>query len=183
MTFMSLTGECCQQKHTQHAPSTKRECDYLNGGIEKKKKVTYTKISPKLANPRDIAGERRRRRMVNPRDIAGERRRRRMVNPRDIAGERRRRRMVNPRDIAGERRRRRMVNPRDIAGERRRRRMVNPRDIAGERRRRCHGVRTGKYVNLTCAGTARHQCQSHFDVCVGGGVGWGVWVLATLNDR
>ena len=64
-----------------------------------------------------------------------------MVNPRDIAGERRRRRrkMVNPRDIAGERRRRRrkMVNPRDIAGERRRRRkMVNPRDIAGERRRR-----------------------------------------------
>ena len=63
-----------------------------------------------------------------------------MVNPRDIAGERRRRRrMVNPRDIAGERRRRRrrMMNTRDIAGERRRRRrMVNPRDIAGERRRR-----------------------------------------------
>ena len=39
-----------------------------------------------------------------------------MVNPRDVAGEhRRRRRMVSPRDIAREcRRRRRMVNPRDI---------------------------------------------------------------------
>ena len=66
-----------------------------------------------------------------------------MVNLRDIAWERRRRRMVNPRDIAGERRRRRrrrkikMVNPTDIAGERSgRRRMVNPRDIARERRRR-----------------------------------------------
>ena len=35
--------------------------------------------------------------MVNLRDIAGEE-----LNPRDIAGERRRRRrMVNPRDIAG----------------------------------------------------------------------------------
>ena len=41
-----------------------------------------------------------------------------MMNPRDIAGERRRRRkMMNPRDIAGERRRRRMVNPRDISGK------------------------------------------------------------------
>ena len=53
-----------------------------------------------------------------------------MVNPRDIAGEcRRRRRMVNPRDIAGEHRsrtRRRMVNPRDIAGERRSRRRRRP---------------------------------------------------------
>ena len=48
-------------------------------------------VTRKVVNPRDIAGEcrRRRRRMVNPRDIAGEcrrRRRRRMVNPRDIAG-------------------------------------------------------------------------------------------------
>ena len=42
------------------------------------------------ANPRDKAGERRRRRTVNPTDIAWERRRRR-----------RRRRRVNPRDIAG----------------------------------------------------------------------------------
>ena len=43
-----------------------------------------------------------------------------MVNPRDAAGEGRRRKMVNPRDIARERRRRKVVNPRDIAGERRR---------------------------------------------------------------
>ena len=33
LTFMSKTGECQQQKHTQHAPSTKTECDYLNGWI------------------------------------------------------------------------------------------------------------------------------------------------------
>ena len=39
-----------------------------------------------------------------------------MVYPREIAGERRRRkRIVNPRDIAGEHRRRRMVKPGDIA--------------------------------------------------------------------
>ena len=36
--------------------STKTECDYLNGWI--KKTVTYAKISPKMVNPRDIAGER-----------------------------------------------------------------------------------------------------------------------------
>ena len=52
LTFMSLTGECRQQKHTQHAPSTKTECDYLNGWIKKKKKrVTYAKISPKSGEP------------------------------------------------------------------------------------------------------------------------------------
>ena len=28
-------GECQQQKHTQHAPSTKMECDYLKGWIKK----------------------------------------------------------------------------------------------------------------------------------------------------
>ena len=28
-------GECWQQKHTEHAPTTKMECDYLNGWIEK----------------------------------------------------------------------------------------------------------------------------------------------------
>ena len=43
-----------------------------------------------------------------------------MVNPRDLAGEcrRRRRRMVNPRDLAGECRRRirRIMNSRDLAG-------------------------------------------------------------------
>ena len=35
LTFMSYTGECRQQKHTQHAPFTKTECDYLNGWITK----------------------------------------------------------------------------------------------------------------------------------------------------
>ena len=34
-TFMSLTGVCHQQKHTQHAPSTKTECDYCYGWIKK----------------------------------------------------------------------------------------------------------------------------------------------------
>ena len=29
-------GECRQQKHTQHTPSTKTECDYLNGWIKKR---------------------------------------------------------------------------------------------------------------------------------------------------
>ena len=47
-----------QQKHTQHASSTKTEYDYLDGWI---KKVTYSKISPIMVNPRDLAGERRRR--------------------------------------------------------------------------------------------------------------------------
>ena len=32
----------------------KMDCDYLNGWIEKK--ITYANISPKLVNPRDIAG-------------------------------------------------------------------------------------------------------------------------------
>ena len=27
-------GECWQQKHTQHSPSTKTECDYLSGWIK-----------------------------------------------------------------------------------------------------------------------------------------------------
>ena len=49
----SSMGECQQQKHTQHAPAMKTECDYLYGWI---KMVTYTKISPKMVNPRDITG-------------------------------------------------------------------------------------------------------------------------------
>ena len=57
LTFMSQTGECRQQKHTQHAPSMKMECDYLNGWI----KNHTQKSHPKMVNPRDIAGERRRR--------------------------------------------------------------------------------------------------------------------------
>ena len=58
LTFMSSTGECWQQKDTQHAPSTETERDYPIGWINKK--VTYAKIAPKMLNPRDIAGERRR---------------------------------------------------------------------------------------------------------------------------
>ena len=40
LTFMSEMGECQQQKHTQRAPSTKTECDFLNGWIFKKKTTT-----------------------------------------------------------------------------------------------------------------------------------------------
>ena len=60
LTFMSLTGECRQQKHIQHAPSTKTECYYLNGWI--KKRSHTQKSHPKMVNLRDIAGECRRRR-------------------------------------------------------------------------------------------------------------------------
>ena len=59
LTFMSETGECRQQKHTQHAPSTKTECDYLNGWI--KKRSHTQKSHPKVVNPRDIAGERKKK--------------------------------------------------------------------------------------------------------------------------
>ena len=48
--IMSLADECWQQKHTQHTPSKKAECDYLNGWIKnstppppKKKKKNQTK--------------------------------------------------------------------------------------------------------------------------------------------
>ena len=34
----------------------KTESDYLYGWIKKKKKVLCTKISPKMVNPRDLAG-------------------------------------------------------------------------------------------------------------------------------
>ena len=49
LTFMSLTGECRQQKHTQHAPSTKTECDYLNGWI--KKRSHTQKSHPRSGEP------------------------------------------------------------------------------------------------------------------------------------
>ena len=67
LTFMSWTGECQQQKQTQNAPSTKTECDYLNGWIKKRPPPPpppYAKSYPKMVNPRDIAGEHRRRRMA-----------------------------------------------------------------------------------------------------------------------
>ena len=59
LIFMSYTGYCWQQKHTQHAQSTKTECDYLSGWIEKQSHKQ--KSQPKTVNPRDIAGERRKR--------------------------------------------------------------------------------------------------------------------------
>ena len=47
------------KKHTQHALSTKTECDYLNGWI--KKRSHTQKSHPKVVNPRDIAGERQKK--------------------------------------------------------------------------------------------------------------------------
>ena len=53
---MSKTAACWQQKHIQHAPSTKTESDYLYVWMKKKKKqpVTYAKVPPKMVNPRNI---------------------------------------------------------------------------------------------------------------------------------
>ena len=54
LTLISYTDECWQQKHNQPAPSTKMECNYLYDWVTKT--VTYTKIPPKMVNPKDIAG-------------------------------------------------------------------------------------------------------------------------------
>ena len=56
LTFMSQTGECQQQDHTQH-PQRKSVSTSMVG----LKIVTYPKILPKMVNPGYIAGERRRR--------------------------------------------------------------------------------------------------------------------------
>ena len=53
--ILTFTCKMLTQKHTQHAPSTKTDCDYLSGWI-KKRMVTYTKIWPKAVNPRNTAG-------------------------------------------------------------------------------------------------------------------------------
>ena len=45
-----------ETKTHPYAPSTKTECDYLNGWIKKKKTIMYAKISPKMVHPRGIAG-------------------------------------------------------------------------------------------------------------------------------
>ena len=50
---MSWADESRQQKHTQHAPSTKTECDCLYGWLIKKGHIC--KITIKMVNPRDIA--------------------------------------------------------------------------------------------------------------------------------
>ena len=52
---MSYTGEYRQQKHSQHAPSTTTECDYLYGWIQKTGH-TPKNLTQKKVNPRDIAG-------------------------------------------------------------------------------------------------------------------------------
>ena len=51
LTFMSLTGECWQQKHTQYAPSIKTECDYLNCWIFLKNGHTSKNSHPKWCTP------------------------------------------------------------------------------------------------------------------------------------
>ena len=49
LTFMSYTGECWQQKRTQHLPPMKMECGYHNGWI---KKQSHTQKShPKSGEP------------------------------------------------------------------------------------------------------------------------------------
>ena len=56
LTFMSLAGECRQQKHTQHAPSTKTKCDYLCGHVHKN-------LTP-IGEPQRDSWEHRRRRSM-----------------------------------------------------------------------------------------------------------------------
>ena len=51
---MSLTGECRRQKTPSTHYSHRRNVEYLYGWI--KKKLSHAKISPKVVNPRDIAG-------------------------------------------------------------------------------------------------------------------------------
>ena len=63
LTFMSETGECQQQKHTQHAPPTKMECDYLNG--LNKKRLHTQKSHPNWCTPTDVGGECRRSWSIN----------------------------------------------------------------------------------------------------------------------
>ena len=46
---MSYMGECRQQKHIQHAPSKKVECDYLYGWIKKQSQMQ--KSHPKWSTP------------------------------------------------------------------------------------------------------------------------------------
>ena len=47
--------ECQQQKHTQHAPTTKTECDYFNGWI--KKCHICENLTKGGEPPSDIAGK------------------------------------------------------------------------------------------------------------------------------
>ena len=60
-------GECQQQKHTQHAPSTKTECNYLYGWIKKR---SHMQNSPPSPQPQP-SKQRKTEKKVNPRAIAG----------------------------------------------------------------------------------------------------------------
>ena len=51
---MYQTGECRQQKHAQHAPSTKMECDYLCGWTKKNGHIRNNLAQ--MVKPRAIAG-------------------------------------------------------------------------------------------------------------------------------
>ena len=50
LTFMPQPSECRQQKHTQHAPSTKTECDLIHGWIKKKRKEKKNNNKQKRSN-------------------------------------------------------------------------------------------------------------------------------------
>ena len=69
LTFMSCTGECQQQKHTQHAPSMKMECDYLYRWTNKQsptspKKRSYTQKShPKWGTPEMYLGMQKKKKL------------------------------------------------------------------------------------------------------------------------
>ena len=69
------------KKHTQHAPSTKTECDYLNGWI--KKRSHTQKSHPKVVNPRGIAGERKKKQNSHPKEFLGEMEIEPMLTPRE----------------------------------------------------------------------------------------------------
>ena len=78
---------------------------------------------------------RRRRRMVNPRDIAGNAKKKSIGQPQRYSwGGRRRRRMVDPEIWLGKQKKKKNGEPQRYSweGRRRRRRMVSPRDIAGK---------------------------------------------------
>ena len=59
-----------KQKHTQHAPSTKTECDYLHGWIKTKQQQ---KIGLKLTPPppQKKKKKKKKEKKVKPRDKAG----------------------------------------------------------------------------------------------------------------
>ena len=57
-------GECRQQQHTQHAPSTKTKCDYLNGWSEKNSHIR--KNLTQNGEPQKLSWEHRKRRRRSP---------------------------------------------------------------------------------------------------------------------